>query len=190
MMMKKIVLFALVVLMMVPSAYAREVGGKNLPESITVANDTLQLNGAGIREKFFMDIYACGLYLKNKSSDPQKIMSADEPMSIKMIVISGLMSQEKLVAALNEGFEKSTGGNVDAFRDKIEKYIAAHAGEIKKDDVFEYQYVPGEGMSVLKNGEKRTTVNGIDFKKAVMGIWLCDEPASEDLKEGMLGAVD
>lgn len=188
--MKRIILITLAVLMMVPYAYAREVGGKDIPESITLGSETLQLNGAGIREKFWMDIYACGLYLKDKSSDPQKIMSADEPMAIKMIVMSGLMSQEKLVKALVEGFEKSTGGNQDAFRDKIDKYIAAHSGDIKKDDVFEYQYVPGEGMSVVKNGEKRVTVSGLDFKKAVMGIWLCDEPASEDLKEGMLGKVD
>ena len=189
-MMKKAVLLVLAVLMMVPAAYAVEVGGKNLPESIKVGNDTLMLNGAGIREKWFMDIYACGLYLKNKSSDAQKIISADEPLEIKMVVISGLMSQEKLVNALKEGFEKSTGGNVDAFRDKIDKYIAAHAGEVKADDVFEYQYVPGEGMSVIKNGEKRATVSGLDFKKAVVGIWMCDEPADENLKEKLLGAAN
>jgi len=186
-MMKKTVLLVLAVFLMVPSVYAIEVGGKNLPDSLTVGNETLQLNGAGIREKWFMDIYAGGLYLKNKNSDPNQIMTSDEPAAIKMIVISGLMTQQKMVDALNEGFEKSTGGNLDAFRDKIDKYIAAHSGEIKKDDVFEYQYVPGEGTSVFKNGEKRTTINGLDFKKAVFGIWLCDEPAQESLKEKMLG---
>ena len=186
-MMKKTILLVLAVLLMAPSVYAVEVGGKNLPDSITVGKDTLQLNGAGIREKWFMDIYAGGLYLKNKSSDANQIMNADEPMAIRMVVISGLMTQEKMVAALNEGFEKSTGGNIDAFRDKIDKYIAGHAGEIVADNVIEYQYVPGEGTSVFRNGEKRTTIEGLDFKKAVMGIWLCDEPAQESLKEKMLG---
>jgi hypothetical protein len=186
-MMKKTVLLVLAVLLVAPSVYAVEVGGKNLPETITVGNETLQLNGAGIREKWFMDIYACGLYLKNKSSDQNQIMSADEPLVIRMVVISGLMTQEKMVTALNEGFEKSTGGNIDAFRDKIDKFIAGHAGEIVADNVIEYQYVPGEGTTVFRNGEKRTTIEGLDFKKAVVGIWLCDEPASESLKEKMLG---
>ncbi len=185
--MKKSVLLVLAVLLIAPSVFAIEVGGKNLPETITVGKDTLQLNGAGIREKWFMDIYAGGLYLKNKSSDANQIMNADEPMAIRMVVISGLMTQEKMVAALNEGFEKSTGGNIDAFRDKIDKYIAGHAGEIVADNVIEYQYIPGEGTSVFRNGEKRTTIDGLDFKKAVMGIWLCDEPAQESLKEKMLG---
>jgi len=186
-MMKKMILLVVAVLLIAPSVYAVEVGGKNLPDTITVGNDTLVLNGAGVREKWFMDIYACGLYLKNKSSDANQIMSADEPMVIRMVVISGLMTQEKMVTALNEGFEKSTGGNIDAFRDKIDKYIAGHAGEIVADNVIEYQYIPGEGISVFRNGEKRTTINGLDFKKAVMGIWLCDEPAQESLKEKMLG---
>ncbi len=185
--MKKMILLVVAVLLIAPSVYAVEVGGKNLPDTITVGTDTLVLNGAGVREKWFMDIYACGLYLKNKSSDANQIMSADEPMVIRMVVISGLMTQEKMVAALNEGFEKSTGGNIDAFRDKIDKYIAGHAGEIVADNVIEYQYIPGEGISVFRNGEKRTTINGLDFKKAVVGIWLCDEPAQESLKEKMLG---
>jgi len=185
--MKKMILLVVAVLLIAPSVYAVEVGGKNLPDTITLGNDTLVLNGAGVREKWFMDIYACGLYLKNKSSDANQIMSADEPMVIRMVVISGLMTQEKMVAALNEGFEKSTGGNIDAFRDKIDKYIAGHAGEIVADNVIEYQYIPGEGISVFRNGEKRTTINGLDFKKAVVGIWLCDEPAQESLKEKMLG---
>jgi len=185
--MKKSVLLVLAVLLIAPSVFAIEVGGKNLPDTITVGKDTLQLNGAGVREKWFMDIYAGGLYLKNKSSDANQIMNADEPMAIRMVVISGLMTQEKMVAALNEGFEKSTGGNIDAFRDKIDKYIAGHAGEIVADNVIEYQYIPGEGTSVFRNGEKRTTIDGLDFKKAVMGIWLCDEPAQERLKEKMLG---
>lgn len=185
--MKKSVLLVLAVLLIAPSVFAIEVGGKNLPDTITVGNETLQFNGAGIREKFFMDIYVGGLYLKNKSSDANQIMSADEPYAMRLVVISGLMTQEKMVAALNEGFEKSTGGNIDAFRDKIDKCIAGHAGEIVADNVIEYQYVPGEGVSIFRNGEKRTTIAGLDFKKVFLGIWLGEEPAQESLKEKMLG---
>ena len=53
--------------------------------------------------------------------------------------------------------------------------------------MFDLVYLPGEGVRVLKNGEQKDTVGGLEFKKALFGIWLSDKPAQEDLKEKMLG---
>lgn len=189
-MIKKLLIVLLAVFFIVPAASAVEVGGKNLPEKLELGDKTVFVNGSGIRVKWFMDIYACGLYLTKKMNDPQKIMDADEPMAIRMHVISGLMSYKKLVDALKEGFEKSTGGNIGPIKAKIDKYIAAHKGDVKEDKIYQYEYVPGEGTSVVIDGRKAITVSGLDFKKAVFGIWLCDDPADEDLKEGMLGMAD
>lgn len=185
--MKKILVVMLVLLMSVSAASALEVGGKNLPDTLTAGKDKLILNGAGIRVKWFMDIYSCGLYLSSKNSDAQKVMDVDEPMAIKMIVISGLMTEAKMEAALRDGFEKATGGNLGPIQARIEKYIAGHKGEIKQDDVFDVVYVPGEGVNLFKNGRLRTTIKGLDFKKPLFGIWLGEEPADDDLKEAMLG---
>jgi hypothetical protein len=59
--------------------------------------------------------------------------------------------------------------------------------EIKEGDVFDLVYVPGEGVHVLKNGEQKDTVGDLEFKKALFGIWLSDNPAQKDLKNKMLG---
>ena len=40
---------------------------------------------------------------------------------------------------------------------------------------------------VYKNGAKKGSIDGHDFKKALFGIWLGKKPADDDLKEGMLG---
>jgi chalcone isomerase-like protein len=189
-MIKKLLIVLLAVLFFAPAVSAVEVGGKNLPEKLQLGDKTVFVNGSGIRVKWFMDIYACGLYLPKKMSDPQMIMDADEPMAIRMHVISGLMSYKKLVDALKEGFEKATGGNISPLKAKIDKYIAAHKGDVKEDKLYQYEYVPGEGTSVVIDGRKAITIEGLDFKKAVFGIWLCDDPADEDLKERMLGNED
>ena len=34
---------------------------------------------------------------------------------------------------------------------------------------------------------KKGTIEGLDFKKALFGIWLGNKPADDDLKAGMLG---
>ena len=36
--------------------------------------------------------------------------------------------------------------------------------------------------------KKKGVIEGYDFKKALFGIWLGDNPADEGLKEGLLGS--
>ena len=65
----------------------------------------------GVREKLWIDLYAGGLYLTKKSSDADAIMSANEPMAIKLHIVSKLISSDKMIEAVDEGFENSTNDN-------------------------------------------------------------------------------
>ena len=59
------------------------------------------LNGGGLREKYgFMDLYVGGLYLNKKSSDADKIIMADENMGIRIVIVSGLVTRERFIEAL------------------------------------------------------------------------------------------
>jgi hypothetical protein len=181
-------LMIFVALSLIPAAAtALEIEGKIFPDEFPAGQDTLTLNGGGVRTKLFMDIYACALYLKTKSHDPKQILEADEPMAIRMIVISGLMNQKKLVSALTEGYEKNTGDQLASIQERVDRFIQAHTGEINPDDMYEYVYVPGQGTSMYKNGTKGITIEGLDFKKATFAIWLGKKPALESLKQGLLG---
>lgn len=186
-MIKKLFIGVLAVMLMTTMAEARDVSGKNIPESMNVGDDLLILNGAGTRTKMWMSIYAAGLYLPKKMNNAQEIINADIPMAIKIDVISGFMSAKKLEDALREGFEQSTNGNLTSLKDRVDKFILAQKAELNKDDILEYVYIPGKGVSVFSKGKLATTVEGIDFKKAVFGIWLCDNPCDEDLKKELLG---
>ena len=88
---------------------------------------------------------------------------------------------------MDEGFEKSTNGKVAPLKEKIQIFKDAFKDEIIKGDRYVIAYSPSKGNTVSKNGKVVKTIVGLDFKKAVFGIWFCDEPADEDLKEGMLG---
>ena len=48
-------------------AWSAELAGVTLPNTTEVAGETLKLNGIGLREKFWIDIYAAALYLPFKS---------------------------------------------------------------------------------------------------------------------------
>ena len=43
--------------------HADSLAGISMPNNITVENETLILNGLGLREKYWVDVYVNGLYL-------------------------------------------------------------------------------------------------------------------------------
>ena len=82
----------------------------NLPDTIMSGKEQLMLNGAGLRKKYFVKIYAGGLYLRKKESDVKKIIHADKPMAIRMQFIYDGVTGKELVDAWNEGFANATTG--------------------------------------------------------------------------------
>lgn len=169
------------------SAAALEVDGVDIPETYTAMGTELKLNGAGTRSKWFMDLYVGGLYVPSTISDGQAIINADEPQAITLHIISGMITSDKMKDATMEGFENATGGDLSAIQSEVDAFLDVFSEEIVEGDVFDLVYLPGEGVRVQKNGEARSTIEGLEFKKALFGIWLSDEPAQEDLKEKMLG---
>ena len=114
-------------------------------------------------------------------------MNSKEGAAIKLNIVSGLITSDKMISAINEGFENATGKKTAPLKAKIDKFKGFFKEEIKKGDVFIIMNVPNEGIVVYKNGIKKGSIDGHDFKKAMFGIWLCDKPADKDLKDDMLG---
>ncbi|MBL4670198.1 MAG: chalcone isomerase family protein [Flavobacteriales bacterium] len=159
-----------------------------MPKNVTLEGTKLSLNGAGLREKLWIDLYVAGLYVKTKTSDANTIINANEPASIKLEIVSSLISSKKMIDAVNEGFKKATNKNTASIKSYIEDFITAFKEEIKVGDVYDINYSPKKGVSVLKNNKLVKAVGGnLTFKKALFGIWLGKDPADDDLKDGMLG---
>lgn len=185
--MKTIYVMFLALLISAPTIAQTEIAGVELPNTFEVGDEQLSLNGAGVREKFWMDMYAGGLYTAKKMTEAQSVMDADAPMAIKIHIVSGLISSGKMSSAVEEGFQNSTKGNTKPYRTKIDKFISFFSDEITKNDVFDIAYHPSKGTVVSKNNNELGTIEGSDFKKALFGIWFCDKPADKDLMKGMLG---
>ena len=47
--------------------------------------------------------------------------------------------------------------------------------------------LPHAGVQVLVNGVPRGTIEGDDFSRALMSIWLGAAPPNPELKSGLLG---
>lgn len=185
--MKKQILTLIIALTAIFGSAQKTIGDVKVDAKLAIEGENLTLNGAGTREKFFMDMYVGSLYVTKKATDGNVISSANEAMAIKLNIVSGLISSEKMISAINEGFENATGKKTAPLKTKIDKFKSFFKDKISKKDIFIILYTPTDGVSVYKNGTKKGTIDGLDFKKALFGIWLGAKPADDDLKKGMLG---
>jgi len=179
---KKIVVACTITLLTLTSVNAIE-----LNKNFTKNGVNLILNGEGTRDKFFIDLYIGGLYLKEHSSNAKQIINNDKTMNIRLHIISSLISSEKMENATREGFEKSTNGNIEPLKAKIESFLSIFMDEIQEGDVYDFLFIPKDGTLIYKNNILKKSIKGLEFKKALYGIWLGEKPAQNSLKKDMLG---
>lgn len=183
---KLISVVSMVFLFLSTSASAVELGGITMPDELQVGDQSLALNGAGIRSKFVFDLYVAGLYLDEKSSDAQAIIESTSPMALRLHIISSKITSKKMTKATRKGFKKATGGKTDAISAEIEQFLEAFSAEIVEGDVFEFVST-ADGVVVSKNGSEQAAISSSEFKQALFGIWLSDHPVKENLKKKLLG---
>ncbi|WMP15858.1 chalcone isomerase family protein [Thiothrix lacustris] len=156
----------------------------NFSAQQTLAGQALTLNGKGIRTKAFFNLYTAGLYVQAKSTDAAAILASDTPTAIRLEVTSSMITSEKMEEAVREGFKKSTAD--PAIQPRIEQLIGVFKEEIKEGDVYDFVYKP-TNVVIIKNGKPSATIAGNDFKQALFGIWLGENPVQASLKKALLG---
>ena len=152
-------------------------------------NTELTLNGGAVRKKAFFKVYVIGLYLGQKSKDAAAIINSNSETLVQLQITSSVVSSSNMSEAIEEGFGKSMKGNTAPLRAKIDLFINTFKKDpIKEGDVFVLDYVPGVGLKTSKNGKLISTIEGEDFKKALLGIWLGTDPIDAGVKAGLLGS--
>jgi len=168
------------------SVSAKEISGVDVAEQIAIESTQLQLNGAGVRSKFFIDLYVGSLYLPSTTNDITTIL--DAPTSaVRLNITSGMITSDKMRDAINDGFKDATDGNTAEIKTEIDAFMALFSDEIKEGDQFTLATDKALGVTAYKNGEAQATIGGEAFRQALLKIWLGDSPAQSSLKKAMLG---
>ncbi|AQS38932.1 hypothetical protein Sps_03816 [Shewanella psychrophila] len=168
------------------SVQAVEISGVKVPEQIVVADTQLQLNGAGVRSKFFIDLYVGSLYLPAASTDITSILDASDA-AVRLNITSGMITSDKMRDAIIDGFDDATDGNTKAIQAQMDAFMALFSDEIKEGDQFTLATSKANGVTAYKNGVAQDTIEGEAFRQALLKIWLGDSPAQNSLKKAMLG---
>ncbi len=187
--MNKIIISLVLLSSLFVSVQAKEMAGVTVKDQVTSANnEMLKLNGMGLREKLWIDVYVGSLYLVKPSNNVADILSQPNALRIQLDFVYKEVTSKKLIKAWKEGFEKNQSETqLQTMQGKIERFYSFFEESAMKTDQYIIDYVPGQGTNVSKNDVLMGNIGGEDFKNALVEIWLGNHPADKKLKKGMLG---
>ena len=185
----KVLLLAICLSLTGAIAAAAEVSGVFINDQIkTQDGAALVLNGAGLREKFWVDVYVGSLYLPAKSADVAEILSKPGPLRIQLDFVYKEVAADKLLESWREGFENNQPAEkLKPLQERIEQFYALFDSSAVARDQYRFDYQPGQGTRISKNGQQLGVIAGEDFRNALVEIWLGNHPADKSLKKALLG---
>jgi len=167
-------------------AAAATCSGVTMPDSLEHGDDELVLNGMGVRLAPFLGfaVYVAGLYLPERSTDPQAIIGQDQPRRLIMRFVEDV-NESSMKSGMQRSLRLNASELTDTLKEPMEQFQAAMSG-FKKGQTVVFDYLPARGTTVTVDGETATEIEGETFATAWISMWL-GKPPNEELKTGLLG---
>jgi hypothetical protein len=183
------VLVSVMIALGVGTVSGKECNGVNFSEQTQVQTSSLTLNGLGLRQATMLkvNVYVAALYVAQKSTDANAILASNTPKQLVLHFVRDVDGAD-LKKAWEEGFTNNTKAQMPALKERIEK-LKAWMVDMKSGQKLIFTHKPGAGIEVDVNGTVKGTVEGDDFAKAFLAIWLGAKPPNPDLKAGLLGGA-
>ncbi len=168
-------------------ARAATLEGVTFPDTYAVEGKTLVLNGMGLRTLTILNVrvYVAGLYLAQRSHDPQQILSAPTP---KVLLLQFLRSgsKEQVAGQFRAGEERNcaAGGCDPADQSDFDRMVAA-APAAKAGDTFTFIITPG-GVRFYADNALLFQSNKADLGRLILLGFIGNRPPSEDLRKSLL----
>jgi long-chain acyl-CoA synthetase len=182
------VVLSLLVLAFAGGASAKECRSIQFPDQVQVAGHALSLNGLGIRKATFLkvNVYVAALYATHPSHDPKALIDSSDPQQLTLQFVRNV-DKDDLTKAWREGFEKVAKDRMPALDGRIER-LNSWMSDIKTGQRLTFTRTRS-GIQVEVNGAVKGSIEGDDFSRAFVAIWLGDAPPNADLKSGLLGGA-
>ncbi len=188
---KSLLAAATALLVHVPAVSATlDVGGVKVEDTLSIYNNTLLLNGAGLVSNGKVPSYVVQIYAKQKFKTLDELFAVPGP---KRLVLTAVKEVDTgpIVKMFNRSVDE-TAGKSD--RAKLIPGLMS-IGDIfkanrllKPGEVMTLDWVPISGLVIYLGGKLQgQPYREAEFFKAGMGVWMGDFPADAKVKDALLG---
>ena len=169
--------------MFTPLAHARQCADVTMRNSVTVDGQELVLNGMGVREAtvFNVNVYVAGLYVAERSNDATAILDADTPKQLIMHMVRTVSRDD-----MNDAFRNSL--------DRMEGDFSRQVGQIRgwlPEEISDGTRIVitfhADHVDFRIRGGQGGRLEGAEFSRAFLSIWIGSRPPNRGLKRGLLG---
>lgn len=137
-----------------PGWSAVDIKGAHFNDTYQLANQSLLLNGAGVRVKIIVDVYAAGLYVPHKEHDATALLGQPGAKSLQIVLLRDLTGED-FADAMVKGFRKNNSDNdIAKFQPKIDELhkLMLGFGTVKKGTTIR-AYAQAAARALLANTE-------------------------------------
>ncbi len=184
----KLVLIGIIASFCAISAHAKVCKDVNFADQVQIDGSTLALNGLGLRQATMLkvNVYVAALYVTKTSADGGAILKAVPPYEFIMQFVRDVGADD-LRKGWDEGFEKNSKAQLPQLKDRIATFNGWMA-DMRSGQRIVLVSKPGS-VQVSVNGVNKGTLDGDDFARALLAIWLGPEPPNPEIKAGPLGGA-
>lgn len=191
--MKKLIIAASIICsaFFATASHAYSVSDIDLPEVVpaNAERPELRLNGASLRELYLLiKTYVGALYLEEQSTDPQAILNSETHKRMVFHVMMKRVGARRIANALQEALVVNLSEEEhNGLTKELEQMLSYFNGKMHAGEEAIFDYIPGKGTRITINDEVKGVIPGKDYFRAMLSIWIGDNPVGRDFKDDVLG---
>jgi hypothetical protein len=132
----------------------------------------------------FISVYDAGLYA-DVDAKASEVLQKDMPISLEIRYRVDVKKEQLIEAAnvaLKRQHKEDTCQKFQAFVDDLHRSYQ----DVKEGDRFRIDVKPDSGLSLYFNGQLRYQNTDLDFANYYVGLWLAENPLSDNVRTALL----
>ncbi len=164
-----------------------EIADVKFPGEKVVDGKNLKLNGVALKTKFFIKVFAGGLYLENPTSDATEAIESEQVKHFHLHYLTSKATAKKLQNGFKEAIEDANPPElVEKYRKEIDLYASWLDQDMAPGATSVTTYVPGKGLTLVFKGQEKGTIPDKTFAQMYFRYNL-GEDADSSMRKGYLG---
>lgn len=170
-------------------ANAAELDGVTMPDGKVVNGATMRLNGIGLRTYSMLGIpiYVAGLYLEQRSDDPDTILHSPQAKLLEIRFLRDVDAKDAR-QAWRDGLDQNCKSPCYLDPRGVERFLAA-VPAVHTGDKSTLLFTP-RGVRITLNGRSMGDIGDPHFAEVMLSTFIGNEPPTPRLKRQLLGSRD